>query len=70
MQGIVHELPLPISETKLTGDDPENPEALSHDCAYDFSPEHWMEIYRMVQEEYLLAETAEGEGAGWYKSVA
>lgn len=70
MQGIVHEFPLPFSETELTGNDSENSEAQSHDCAYEFSPEHWMEVYRMVQEEYLLAETADGEGAGWYQTVA
>ncbi len=70
MQGIVHELPIQLSEIELTGDGPENSEAQSHDCAYEFSPEHWFEVYRMVQEEYLLAETADGEGTGWYQIVA
>lgn len=67
MLGIVQGIPPTFSDVEPIENNPETPQAPSHDCLYEFSLEHWMEVYLLVQEECLLAEIADGDGAGWHQ---
>ena len=54
-----------LFDTEVVATNTETPGLPSCDCGYSCSLEHWMEVYRRVQEEFLLGEIAGGEGADW-----
>ncbi len=65
MQGMVQEIPFSIEEAEEISVTIGNPEVESDDTWFECGPDDWTEVYRRFHEEYLLAEIAAGEGAGW-----
>ncbi len=39
----------------------EKPQPLSHDCGQEHSLDHWLEVYWLVEEDYLFARDADRE---------
>lgn len=39
----------------------EKPHPLSHDCSHEHSLDHWLEVYWLVEEDYLFAKDADPE---------
>jgi hypothetical protein len=37
----------------------QRPDPRSHDCSHEHSLEHWLEVYWLVEEEYLFAQDAD-----------
>lgn len=51
--------PPEVSMPTLLEDAPhiqEKPRPLSHDCSHEHSLDHWLEVYWMVEEDYLFSE--------------
>ncbi len=40
---------------------PEKPHPSSHDSGHEHSLDHWLEVYWLVEEEYLFAKDADRE---------
>jgi hypothetical protein len=39
----------------------EKPHPSSHDCGHEHSLDHWLEVYWLVEEDYLFAKSADCE---------
>jgi hypothetical protein len=39
----------------------ERPHPSSHDCGQEHSLDHWLEVYWLVEEDYLFAQDADSE---------
>jgi hypothetical protein len=39
----------------------QKPHPNSHDCSHEHSLDHWLEVYSLVEEEYLVAVIGDGE---------
>lgn len=52
----------------------ERPHPISHDCGHEHSLDHWLEVYWLVEEDYLFAKDTDHEpdagGEDFRKPVA
>lgn len=48
-------------EIRLPLRQPEKPQPKSYDSSYECSLDHWLEVYWLVEEEYMFAKVSESE---------